>query len=128
MMRWKLLQYTAVTAALVAAVVMAPVAASAAVPPLVPGQISDLVTVAIDGTKAGPSHAAALARAAGGTLVKVTGAGTPTPVAVVRVPEGESARAAVRLERDDTVAFIQKPITAQVLLTKIHETLERTVS
>src|SRR5207302_6784625 len=107
LMRWKFLQYTAVAVVLAAAVVMAPVAASADVPPLVPGQVSDLVTVGIDGTKAGPSHAAALARAAGGSLVNVGAAGTPTPVAVVHVPKGESQRAAIQLRRQNTVAWAE---------------------
>src|SRR5256885_373837 len=106
-MRWKYLQLTVFAAVLAGAVVMVPVRASAEVPALTSGQISDLVTVGIDGTKAGPSYAAALARAAGGILVNVGGAGTPTPVAVVRVPKGESPRAALQLRREGAVAWAE---------------------
>src|SRR5204862_1724311 len=61
----------------------------------------------IDGTRAGPSHAAALARAAGGTLVRVAAAGTSTPVAVVRVANGAAAQAAFQLRRETTVAWAE---------------------
>src|SRR5688572_22308840 len=106
-MRRKYVQVTAVAVIVAAALVLAPVAASADVPPLTPGQVSHLVTVGIDGTKAGPSHAPALARAVRGTLVRVGAAATPTPVALVRVGKGEAQRAALRLQRHSAVLWAE---------------------
>src|ERR1043166_343809 len=100
-MRPKHLHIAAVVVTVVAAFVIAPVTAAWAAGPLDPGQTPDLVTVGLDGAKAGPSSAATVARSANGTLVKVDAAGTRTPVAVVRVPKGRSQEASARLMREN---------------------------
>src|SRR5690349_10531343 len=117
-MRAKHLPVPALVATLVVSIVVATLAGGAAaaaaatngagtVAPLTPGQTPDLVTVAIDGRRAGPSSAGILARSVGGRLVKVSAAGTDAPVAVVRVAKGRSQRAAAALYRENAVLWAE---------------------
>src|SRR4051812_23719616 len=106
-------------AAIVTAALALPVHAAGAPPRLRKGQSSSIVTIGIDPTKGGPSSAAALAKAASpsGTLIGVDGAGTSHPVAVVRVPAGDSAAAVARAGRDPRVAWAEPD-------TRLHSDVE----